>query len=41
MSLKLGPFTIDAVQTGLFRLYGGAMFGVVPKTLWSQKIAAD
>ena len=41
MSLKLGPFTIDAIQTGLFRLDGGAMFGVVPKTLWSQKIAAD
>lgn len=41
MSLTLGPFTIDAVQTGLFRLDGGAMFGVVPKTLWSQKILAD
>ncbi len=31
-------FTID---TGLFKLDGGAMFGVVPKVLWSKKIEAD
>lgn len=41
MSLTLGPFTIDAIQTGLFRLDGGAMFGVVPKTLWSKHIQPD
>ena len=31
-------FEIDA---GNFKLDGGAMFGVVPKTLWSKKIPAD
>jgi glyoxylase-like metal-dependent hydrolase (beta-lactamase superfamily II) len=29
------------VQTGLFRLDGGAMFGVVPKPLWSKTNPAD
>ena len=38
---QLGPFTIWAVEAGRFRLDGGAMFGVVPKTLWSRKIEAD
>lgn len=31
-------YTIDA---GRFKLDGGAMFGVVPKTLWQRQIAAD
>ncbi len=31
-------YTVDA---GNFKLDGGAMFGVVPKTLWSKKIPAD
>jgi glyoxylase-like metal-dependent hydrolase (beta-lactamase superfamily II) len=31
-------FTID---TGLFKLDGGAMFGVVPKTIWSKTNPAD
>lgn len=31
-------YTIDA---GYFKLDGGAMFGVVPKTIWSKKIPAD
>jgi glyoxylase-like metal-dependent hydrolase (beta-lactamase superfamily II) len=34
--MKHGPFTIDPVMTGDFRLDGGAMFGVVPRTLWSR-----
>lgn len=37
----LGPFTLSAVECGRFRLDGGAMFGVVPKTLWSRQIEAD
>lgn len=32
----LGKFAIDAVETGSFALDGGAMFGVVPKPLWSK-----
>ncbi|MBI3835968.1 MAG: MBL fold metallo-hydrolase [Planctomycetes bacterium] len=39
--LKAGPFEIYSVQTGTFRLDGGAMFGVVPKTLWSQPTPCD
>lgn len=31
-------YSIDA---GRFKLDGGAMFGVVPKTLWQRQIAAD
>lgn len=38
---KIGNFTIYSVDTGDFSLDGGAMFGVVPKTLWSKKIPAD
>jgi glyoxylase-like metal-dependent hydrolase (beta-lactamase superfamily II) len=32
---------VHALQAGLQRLDGGAMFGVVPKTLWERKIPAD
>lgn len=41
MTLALGPWTLDAVLDGTFALDGGAMFGVVPKPLWEQKIPAD
>ncbi len=34
--MKLYP-----ISTGLFKLDGGAMFGVVPKTLWSRTNPAD
>lgn len=37
----MGPFSLYAVETGRFKLDGGAMFGVVPKTLWSREIASD
>jgi glyoxylase-like metal-dependent hydrolase (beta-lactamase superfamily II) len=36
-----GSFELYAIETGDFRLDGGAMFGVVPKTLWSRGISAD
>ncbi len=39
--MKLGQFEIRAVETGRFRLDGGAMFGVVPKVLWSRTNPAD
>lgn len=39
--MQLGNFTIDWVSAGRFKLDGGAMFGPVPKTLWSRKIEAD
>ncbi len=37
----LGPFNLFTVDAGRFRLDGGAMFGVVPKTLWNRQIEAD
>ena len=40
-SRRLGAFTIHALEAGLQRLDGGAMFGVVPKPLWEQRIPAD
>lgn len=33
--------TIHAIDTGSFKLDGGAMFGVVPKTLWIRTNPAD
>ena len=39
--MKLGRFTLTAVETGSFRLDGGTMFGVVPKVLWEKTNPAD
>lgn len=36
-----GDFELYTIETGDIKLDGGAMFGVVPKTLWSKGIAAD
>jgi glyoxylase-like metal-dependent hydrolase (beta-lactamase superfamily II) len=41
MSLSLGRFTIHEVRDGTFALDGGAMFGAVPKALWSRHYPAD
>lgn len=38
---QFGHFELSPVETGRFLLDGGAMFGVVPKTLWSREIPAD
>jgi glyoxylase-like metal-dependent hydrolase (beta-lactamase superfamily II) len=40
-SRTVGTLTVHALQAGLQQLDGGAMFGVVPKTLWERKIPAD
>ncbi len=37
----LGRFRLHALEAGLQRLDGGAMFGVVPKPLWEKRIPAD
>lgn len=39
--MRIGSYEVHALETGEFALDGGAMFGVVPKTLWNKKIAAD
>ncbi len=40
-SRQLGALRIHALQAGGQQLDGGAMFGVVPKTLWEKRIPAD
>lgn len=40
-STTLGRFRLHAIQAGGQKLDGGAMFGVVPKTLWERRIPAD
>src|SRR6266851_3961407 len=37
----LGDFELTVVSDGTYFLDGGAFFGVVPKTMWSKKIAPD
>jgi glyoxylase-like metal-dependent hydrolase (beta-lactamase superfamily II) len=39
--MKLGDLTITMVNGGGFRLDGGTMHGVVPKTLWSRLVSCD
>ena len=39
--MKIGPYRIVSLETGRFGLDGGAMFGVVPKTLWSRANPSD
>lgn len=39
--MKIGPYTLHAIETGRFALDGGAMFGVVPKTLWEKTNPPD
>lgn len=36
-NLKIGSFELFWLKGGIFELDGGAMFGVVPKILWSKK----
>lgn len=40
-SLTIGQFQIHGLRDGFFCLDGGAMFGVIPKTLWAKKYPAD
>jgi len=37
----VGPYSLHALAAGRFGLDGGAMFGIVPKPLWSQRISPD
>ncbi len=39
--MRIGPYEIRLLETGRFWLDGGAMFGVVPKTLWSKVKPSD
>src|SRR6267154_971388 len=39
--ISIGSFELTALSDGLYRLDGGAFFGVIPKALWSRKVIAD
>ncbi|MCC2678976.1 MAG: putative metal-dependent hydrolase [Pseudobdellovibrio sp.] len=39
--LKIGPYEVHAVPTGIFGLDGGSMFGTVPKVLWEKSNPPD
>ncbi len=39
--MVIGDYKVHSIQAGLFRLDGGSMFGVVPKTLWSKTNPSD
>ncbi|MFZ0278926.1 MAG: MBL fold metallo-hydrolase [Candidatus Sulfotelmatobacter sp.] len=40
-SLTLGDFELSIFSDGTYPLDGGAFFGVIPKIMWSRKVAAD
>ena len=39
--MKIGNYTLHTLQLGSFALDGGAMFGIVPKTLWQKENPSD
>lgn len=39
--MTFGRFKISVFNHGFFRLDGGAMFGTIPKNIWSRRIPAD
>ena len=41
LSTSLGDFELTIVSDGIYHADGGAFFGVVPKTLWSKRVASD
>ena len=39
--MKIGKYELHQIETGIFGLDGGAMFGIVPRTLWSKLNTPD
>src|SRR5258706_5839883 len=39
--MRIGRFDVRIFSDGMFRIDGGAMFGVVPKVLWERQKKAD
>jgi len=39
--MQIGDYKLTSLVTSTFALDGGAMFGVVPKTLWSKQVEVD
>ncbi|HOT76565.1 MAG TPA: MBL fold metallo-hydrolase [Candidatus Wallbacteria bacterium] len=41
MKIQIGKYEVHVLDCGTFKLDGGAMFGVVPKTIWNKTNPAD
>ncbi len=39
--MQIGKYKLTVVNTGFFRLDGGAMFGIIPKNLWQKTNPPD
>ena len=39
--ISIGDFELTALSDGIYHLDGGALFGIVPKVLWSKRVIAD
>lgn len=39
--MQIGKYKLFAVNSGFFKLDGGAMFGIIPKPLWEKTNSAD
>jgi glyoxylase-like metal-dependent hydrolase (beta-lactamase superfamily II) len=39
--MQIGKYKLSVVNTGYFRLDGGAMFGIIPKNLWQKTNPPD
>lgn len=38
---QIGPYSLHTIDTGRLALDGGAMFGIIPRPLWSRRIQPD
>ena len=39
--MTLGDFELTILSDGVYRIDGGAMFGVIPKVMWEKRIQPD
>ena len=39
--MRIGDYKLYSIETSQFSLDGGAMFGIIPKTLWEKEAPAD
>src|SRR5678815_1406385 len=39
--IPVGDFQVTLIRAGVYHWDGGALFGVVPKTLWSRQLPSD
>ncbi len=38
---RIGPYSLHTIDTGRLALDGGAMFGIIPRPLWSRRVEPD